>query len=711
MAELSSGALVAMQNGIPVPTFDRQPGREMSLDGRWRFQQAALDTDLSLTDRATALEAIEAGGGGRHAADFDDAGWATTSVPGSINPPPTHSEIGGWFRRSFTVPARWEGLAATLKFGAVNYVADIWVNGTWVGYHEGGYTPFAFDVSSLLVAGERNVIAVRVDNPAWGTRNDIVPWGLADWWNYGGITRSVWIEAAPPLHVARADVLPHLDGFDVSATVREAATVVAAPAPHMRPIGQLGKRAGAVPSVPSVRFELYPAEVTTANLTDPDARSLVPPGARPLATADVPIQRFDASGIAVVDANFLLGGADLWSPARPALYVLRAVIPDAPAEEPGIWTSFGLRRVSVDPDRGTLLLNGEPTMLNGVGLHDEVLEPAPVEAATGGHRPNQPAAILAQLDRARRVNADLIRTAHTPANPILLQLADRLGFAVWEEIPLYHYTPLTFGIAMDRGIAQQMLREMALRDMNRPSVLFHGLANESTGIEERSAALATLNDIDHAIDGTRLTGQAAYGSQPDDPTQAGLDVAGFTFYYGVFYGRDAAEGTARALELAQAANPKKPVLALEFGRWGDTVPDQTIQVDIFDDTFSELRRRSAERFNGFVGAAVWWTLEDYTTMRPGILVEQFGMFDPDGEPRPVAEAAMERFTGTSGEGAEQELQSDVRRADAAATTASGPPLLLLMLAYALLVSGAVIAALLAFLVRRGGRSIGRRPVA
>jgi hypothetical protein len=247
--------------------------------------------------------------------------------------------------------------------------------------------------------------------------------------------------------------------------------------------------------------------------------------------------------------------------------------------------------------------------------------------------------------------------------------------------------------------------------MNRPSVLFHGLANESTGIEERSAALATLNDIDHAIDGTRLTGQAAYGSQPDDPTQAGLDVAGFTFYYGVFYGRDAAEGTARALELAQAANPKKPVLALEFGRWGDTVPDQKIQVDIFDDTFSELRRRSAERFNGFVGAAVWWTLEDYMTMRPGILVEQFGMFDPDGEPRAVAEAAMERFTGTSGEGAEQELQSDVRRADAAATTASGPPLLLLMLAYALLVSGAVIAALLAFLVRRGGRSIGRRPVA
>jgi len=84
--------------------------------------------------------------------------------------------------------------------------------------------------------------------------------------------------------------------------------------------------------------------------------------------------------------------------------------------------------------------------------------------------------------------------------PLLLQLADRLGFAIWEEIPLYHYTPLTYGIAMDRGIPQQMLREMALRDMNRPSVLFHGLSNESTGTDEREDALSILHEIDREIE-------------------------------------------------------------------------------------------------------------------------------------------------------------------------------------------------------------------
>ena len=85
------------------------------------------------------------------------------------------------------------------------------------------------------------------------------------------------------------------------------------------------------------------------------------------------------------------------------------------------------------------------------------------------------------------------------------------GFAIWEEIPLYHATPLIFARTMERGIPQQMLREMALRDMNRPSVLFHGFANESTGEQERTDALRELHEVDRAIDGSRLTGQVAYG--------------------------------------------------------------------------------------------------------------------------------------------------------------------------------------------------------
>src|SRR5204862_282655 len=78
----------------------------------------------------------------------------------------------------------------------------------------------------------------------------------------------------------------------------------------------------------------------------------------------------------------------------------------------------------------------------------------------------------------------------------------------------------------------------------------------------------TLRDLDRRIDGTRLTGQAMYGSDPTDPTSAPLDVAGYTFYYGIFYGGPSPEpGTSNALALAHKTYPHKPVMVLEFGDW------------------------------------------------------------------------------------------------------------------------------------------------
>ncbi len=698
------GAAVAMQGGIPVPTFDAQPRRVISLDGVWRFEPADLDTEASLTDRDVALDRIGAEAGGREQRGYADAAWQTTTIPGAMNPPPAHTEGSGWFRRTFRVPSRWNGMAATLKMGAVNYLADVWINGTWVGYHEGGYTPFAFDVSQQLMAGTLNTIAVRVDNPPWGSRNDIVPWGLADWWNYGGITRPAWIEATPPVSVARADTVPHLDSVEVSAVVASARTVVGG-------TGALGAPPSADGDAPapsrSVRFRIYSAEVTPENVDSPLATALVPAGAEPLVAEEVQLGQVTPDLPAVAGASFLMGGPDLWSPEHPALYVLEARLVIDGEEGDAIWSSFGLRRATVDPATGQLLLNGKPRMLTGVGLHDETLELGADAATAGGQRITAASAVIDQLDRAAAVDATLLRTGHTPANPLALQMADRMGFAVWEEIPLYHYTPLTFSIALERGIAVQMLREMALRDMNRPSVLFHGLANESTGIDERREALQVLHDVDRAIDGTRLTGQAAYGFGPDDPTQEPLDVAGFTFYHGVFYGTDAAAGTAAALATAHATNPGKPIMALEFGRWSDDANGPQRQLDVFEDTFAELSRRSAANANGYVGAAVWWTLEDFATETPGIGIEHFGLYDSSGRLRPAGEAAVLGFAGSAGTGDEQQIESGVRSAASASGT-PGRPDLPLYLAYGFGVVVTVLGAGLVLLTRGRGRSTGRR---
>jgi Glycosyl hydrolases family 2, TIM barrel domain len=326
-----------------------------------------------------------------------------------------------------------------------------------------------------------------------------------------------------------------------------------------------------------------------------------------------------------------------------------------------------------------------------------------------GHRVNDPTQLLAQLEQARTVGANLIRSGHTPANPLLLMLADRLGFAVWEEIPLYHDTPQTFDVAMARGIPQQMLAEMTLRDFNRPSVLFHGLANESVGGTERKRALTTLATLDRALDGTRLLGQAAYGSQPADPTQAPLDVAGYTFYYGVFYGSDPAGGTAAALASAHAANPGKPIIALEFGRWSSGGDGPAAQARILSATYPQFTQRSDVLEDGYVAGAVWWTLDDFLTERPGISVESFGLFTPAGTQRPAAAVAARLFGQGAGRGAQQEIQPTITRSATANRTVD--PLrdwrLIGYLGYGLLQSLAALAGLVLILSHRGGRAAMR----
>jgi beta-glucuronidase len=457
-----------------------------------------------------------------------------------------------------------------------------------------------------------------------------------------------------------------------------------------------------------IQLAIFPASVDEGNLLDPDARALVPAPAEPLVTVSEDLDVPGASDVTLVSIALQFGEADEWSPARPALYVLRAQLVGARnTVRDELWTTFGVRHVGVDPARPRVMLNGRAAFFHGVGLHAETIEVDPDGEPTAGTPYQDPLAALGELEDARAIGADLIRVGHTPGDPTLLMLADRLGFAVWEEIPMYHATPLVFDRAMGRGIPQQMLREMALRDMNRPSVLFHGLANESTGTDERTDALAELHEVDRGIDGTRLTGQAAYGWQPEDPTSAPLDVAGFTMYHGVFYGSEPGPDTRRALRAAHDANPGKPILALEFGRWADREVDEVRQRVVFEETYAALEQYRADRPGGFVSAAVWWTLHDFATQLGGIGVEQFGLYRPDGTLRPAGLSADASFNAPAGRGPEQMLDPDLERARARPIREVGEWALAGYLAYGLGLSTATIGLAVLLLTRRGGRAIGR----
>ncbi|MDQ6898466.1 MAG: hypothetical protein M3072_03005 [Candidatus Dormibacteraeota bacterium] len=677
--EPTPSGLIPYQDGIPVPSFSAQPRLVIDLNlPSWRFAPGGWDDAIDFRPRdSVALARIAAVAGGRQGRSYDDSGWENLAVPGSFNPPPAGGPSAGWYRLSFEVPSSWASLRPTLKFGAANYLADVWVNGHYLGYHEGGNTPFAFDATKVLVYGGSNLAAIHIVTSPSGERDDVVPWGLIDWWRYGGLTQPVWLEGTPAIRVARTEIRTHLDEADFSVVVENRSVATA----------DVG-----------LTLQILPAEVTKDNLLDPSPSSLIRPDSTPIVeTHDQSI--LPAGSASRVQRSFGFANADLWSPQSPALFVLRVILTPAIGPIDEYLDTFGLRQLTVDPAAPRLLLNGQPVFLDGVALHNETLVPTD-QPYPSGHPITTWAEQLAQLEQARQVNADFIRADHTPANPMLLSLADRLGFAVWEEIPLYHFRPPEFQATLARGIPQQMLAEMDLRDFNHPSVLFHGLANESSGDQERRDTLDQLSNLDRRIDGSRLVGQASYGSPPGDATSQSLDLAGYTYYYGVFYGGDdPGSATAAALDRAHATLPAKPILILEFGRWADSLEEEAAQTRVLSETLPPLEARADTRTSGFVGGIVWWSLNDYWSDLPGISVEHFGLFRPDGTPRPVAMQVAAAYAASDMPGGTGADRPRVTYAAARATAPPSPRLLADYLAYAVLVGLALLSISLVVVLR------------
>ena len=228
-----------------------------------------------------------------------------------------------WYQRRFEVPPLPSGKRAFLRFGAVDYAADVHLNGRLVGRHVGGFTPFAFEVTELLRAGS-NQVTVGVDSQR---RETDVPPPVTDWENYGGITRSVQFVVVPETFIDDAWIRLDSDGRIKASVQLE---------------GSRGANAPVTLRIPALKL-------TLAGRTDAEGRwtgSIAAPAR---------LQR--------------------WSPERPSLYDVRFE-----AGEDVLAERVGFRTVEV---RGEdILLNGKPIFLRGISLHEEELGSQPVRAIT-----------------------------------------------------------------------------------------------------------------------------------------------------------------------------------------------------------------------------------------------------------------------------------------------------------------------------------------
>jgi beta-glucuronidase len=501
--EAVDGSTVPFAYGKPLPSFDRQAHRPtLNLAGTWNKQRVALDHDLSLTDRSTALALIEGEGQGRHLSSYDDSSWETKTLPAVENiMPSTESaqgaevyEDGVWYRRTFAMDSVWKGKQVRLVFLAVNYVADIWINGIWAGYHEGGYTPFALDVTELLEYGGPNTIAVRVDNPPWGSRTDIVPAVRGDWHNYTGIVHDVYLEQIPPQYIARADMRPLDTDGNLSVKVVIHST-------------------GNTSQDLTADVAVHTANVNDANITSPYASDL----ADSLVALDGIISRpisMPEKGTRVPNYEVRIPSPRLWTPADPNLYVLKLVLHNDGTAVDEFYTQFGLRTVGIGKG-AKFFINDRPAFLTGIARHEDWLDTGRAAAMDK---------IKTDLDLIKQVSANFLRTAHYPNHPYTYLLTDRMGLAVMEEIPTWWFGRDEWAAQEQRRIADQMWREMIFRDYNRPSIVLWSGTNEAREQELRQAFLTRINqDLKLNYNDGRLVTQSAAADRPGPEGRCRLD--------------------------------------------------------------------------------------------------------------------------------------------------------------------------------------------
>jgi beta-glucuronidase len=298
----------------------------ISLNGEWKsivdpYEAGYYDyrrepQDQSATpSRAEAyfLDVKPASPGERIEYDFDKS--PTLNVPGDWNtqrPELLYYEGNVWYRRKFDVAALPDGQSAFLRFGAVNYRADVYLNGQKLGTHVGGFTPFTFDVTKFLKPGA-NSLVLKVENLR---AKDRVPTVNMDWWNYGGITREVKLVTVPKHFIA-----DHRLALESETTRAISGWVQIA-------------GAGAGESVQLSLPEL--GEKISA--------------------------KTDASGRAAF--HFTPDTLHLWSPETPKLYEVQISYGDDAVAE-----RIGFRTVRTQGKQ--ILLNGKPVFLRGICIHEE----------------------------------------------------------------------------------------------------------------------------------------------------------------------------------------------------------------------------------------------------------------------------------------------------------------------------------------------------
>jgi len=439
--------------------------------------------------------------------DFEDSSWRQINLPHDwgIEGPflsGWEAEVGGgmgrlashgvaWYRRKLDIPLSDSGKSVFLEIdGAMSY-AMVWLNGYLVGGWPYGYNSWQLDLSPYMVPGGDNQLAIRLDNPPSSSR----------WYPGGGLYRNVWLIRTNPVHVAQWGT------FVTTRNISESSATV------------IMKVAVSNQSENEQQAEV----ITRVYKLGPDGRKKGKEAAvLPVLRAVVP-----AAAETTIQDSVLMRNPRLWGPPpsqTPNLYVavtelyLRGKLADR------YETRFGIRSLEFHPEKG-VLINGEKIRLQGVNQHHDL--------GALGAAFNKRAAER-QLEILQEMGCNAIRMSHNPPAPELLELTDRMGFLVVNEI--YDVwerkkTPLDFHLIFPDW-HEPDTRVFVRRDRNCPSVIMWSFGNEvgeQYTDKEGAAVGKILYDIVREEDPTRPATASMNYAKPGMPFPGISDIISLNY--------------------------------------------------------------------------------------------------------------------------------------------------------------------------------------
>ena len=364
-----------------------------------------------------------------------------------------------WYRRGFELPAEMAGRRVLLRFGAVDYRCQVYVNGQMVGAHAGGYTPFGFDITHALTEGENDLCLRVVDEPDFTQPRGKQYWdrGLMGCWYtpVSGIWQTVYLEAVDEYRLTQIHITPDIDRHMCTAEI----------ALDRMPAEGMALRL-------DVSFEGRPMRRVTATVSN--------------RVSSVPVD---------LNVRGALDTVRLWSPEHPALYDVEVTLTRDGAVLDHVKTYFGMRKVEVRD--GRVYLNNCPIyqrlVLDQGYWPDSNITPPSDEA------------IKQDIEYAKAFGYNGARKHQKLEDPRYYYWADRLGLLVWGEVP----SPYDFTDEMVRSLGRT-LADFIDRDFNHPCIITWVPINESWGVRQiytdarQQAAGRMLYHLTKALDGTRL---------------------------------------------------------------------------------------------------------------------------------------------------------------------------------------------------------------